>query len=34
MYISQVTFYMVDDEVKEVDLNGIDVSITVVMKEV
>ena len=33
-YISQVTFYMVDDEDKEVDFNGIDVSITVVMKEV
>ena len=32
-YISQITFYMVDDEDKEVDLNGIDVSITVVMKE-
>ena len=33
-YISQVTFYMADDEDKEEDLNGIDVSITAVMKEV
>ena len=33
-YISEVKFYMVDDEDKEVDLNGIDVSITVVMKKV
>ena len=33
-YKSQVTFYMVDDDDREVDLNGIDVSITVVMKEV
>ena len=31
-YISKVTFYMTDDEDREVDLNGIDISLAVVMK--
>ena len=31
-YISEVTFYMTDDEDRELDLNGIDISFTIVMK--
>ena len=31
-YISEVTFYITDDEDREVDLNEIDISLTVVMK--
>ena len=31
-YISKVTFYMTDDENREVDLNDIDISLAVVMK--
>ena len=31
-YISSVTFYMTDDEEREVDLNDIDISLVVVMK--
>lgn len=31
--ISEVTFYITDDEDREVDLNDIDISLTVVMKE-
>ena len=33
-YISEVTFYLTDDDNREVDLNDIDISMTVVMKEV
>ena len=31
-YISEVRFYMTDDEDREVDLNGIDISLAIVMK--
>ena len=31
-YISEVTFYMTDDEDRELDLTGIDISFTIVMK--
>ena len=31
--ISEVTFYMIDDEDREVNLNDIDISLRVVMKE-
>ena len=31
-YISEVRFYMNDDEDREVDLNGIDISLAIVMK--
>ena len=31
-YISEVRFYMTDDEDREVDLNDIDISLTVVIK--
>ena len=30
--ISEVTFWFTDDEDREVDLNGIDISLTVVIK--
>ena len=32
-YISEVKFYITDDEDREVDLNDIDISLTVVLKE-
>ena len=32
--ISDVTFYITDDENREVDLNDTDISLTVVMKEI
>ena len=32
--ISEVTFYITDDEDRQVDLNDIDISMTVVIKEV
>ena len=32
--ISQVTFYVTDDEDRKVDLNDVDISLTVVMKAV
>ena len=32
-HISEVTFFMTDDEDREVDLNDIDISMTIVMKE-
>ena len=32
--ITEATFYMTDDENREIDLNGIDITMTVVMKEV
>ena len=31
-HVSEVTFYITDDEHREVDLNDIDISLTVVMK--
>ena len=31
--ISEVTFWITDDENRQVDLNGIDISLTYVMKE-
>ena len=32
--ISEVTFYFTDDEDREVDLNDLDISLTVVIKEI
>jgi len=31
-HLSEITFYMTDDEYREVDLNDIDISMTIVMK--
>ena len=33
-YISEIRFWMTDDKNREVDLNGIDISLTIVMKSI